>query len=125
MADASRMALRLHKTILAVCPIDGVSIDTTTQLPAVRIDYKPEATQVQRNAALAAVAAFDWSDAAQQVWEDAQEPEKTTLKQAALDAIAGNNTFLDIPSPTAAQIVTQVRRLTQQCTALIRRLVQL
>lgn len=63
---------RLDAATRAVCPIDGVSVDAATDPPAVRIDYRPEATADQRAAAEAAVAAFDWSDTAQQTWEAGQ-----------------------------------------------------
>lgn len=54
---------RLTETIAAVCPIHGVSGTTNT-----RIDYRDEATTEQRTAAQAALAAFDWSQAAHDAW---------------------------------------------------------
>jgi predicted DNA-binding transcriptional regulator YafY len=61
---------RLSNTIKAAgIPIDGASGDSA----AVRIDFKPEATAPQRAQAEAIVAAFDWSDAAHQVWLAQQE----------------------------------------------------
>lgn len=35
-------------------------------------------------------------------------------------AISNNDAFLAIASPTNAQVVTQVQRLTRECTALLR-----
>lgn len=60
------MIERLTAAIAAVCPIHG--IQGGTQATA-EIDYKAEATTEQRAAAEAALAAFDWSDAAQSAWE--------------------------------------------------------
>ena len=112
---------RLHQALAAVCPIDGVSGGQG----AVRIDYRPEATQPQRDAALAALAAFDWSDAAQQAWEDDQRPDRKALRAAAQQALDDNQAFMALASPTNAQVLAQVRRLTQQSTAVIRRLIQI
>lgn len=55
--------IRLEETIAAVCPIHGVSGTANT-----RIDYRDEATTEQRAAAQAALAAFDWSQAAHDAW---------------------------------------------------------
>lgn len=35
-------------------------------------------------------------------------------------AISGNDTFLTVASPTNAQVINQVQRLTKECTALLR-----
>lgn len=59
------MLRRLYEAVAAVCPIDGVS----GEQGAVRIDYRPEATEGERAAAVAAVAAFDWSEQAQEAWD--------------------------------------------------------
>lgn len=56
--------MRLHEAIAAVCPIDGVSGSQGN----IRIDYKPEATAQQQTDAQTALAAFDWSQAAQNQW---------------------------------------------------------
>lgn len=112
---------RLDATIRALAPIDGVSVVGQTAT----ISFQAAATQPQRDAANAALASFDWSDAAQVAWEDVQAPERTTLRQAAAQAVSDNNTFLAIGSPTNAQVVAQVKRLTQECTALIKRLIQI
>ena len=55
--------VRLTEAIAAVCPIHGV-VGTVTPL----IDYRDEATTEQRTAAQAALAAFDWSQAAHDAW---------------------------------------------------------
>jgi hypothetical protein len=43
-----------------------------------------------------------------------------TLRTRALQALAVNSTFLAIGSPSNAQILTQVQRLTRECSGLIR-----
>lgn len=58
------MLTRLHESVAAVCPIDGIS----GSQGSVRVDYRPEATQPQRDAADAAVLAFDWTQAAHDLW---------------------------------------------------------
>jgi hypothetical protein len=56
---------RLSAVISAAAPIDGVSIATRG---AARIDFKDAATGPERIAAEAALAAFDWSVAADDTW---------------------------------------------------------
>lgn len=115
--------VRLDAMIRAVCPISGVSVNTTPLM--VRINFAPEATQPQRAAAQAVVDAFDWSDAAQTAWEADQHPERKDLRAAAAGAISDNDTFLAIANPNNSQVAAQVRRLTQQNTRIIRRLSQI
>lgn len=119
---------RLHSLVAAVCPIDGVSFPGWNRVDAgvpVRIDFRPEATAQQRTAAQAVVDSFDRSEQAQQQWEEDQKPERKTLRQAAAQAVQDNQDFLAIGSPNNAQVLAQVRRLTQQNNAIIRRLIQI
>lgn len=66
MADPAR---RLNDAIAAVCPIDGVSVGVPGDGATVRIFFAAGATANQRTAAAAALAGFDWSQAAQDAWE--------------------------------------------------------
>lgn len=50
----------------------------------------------------------------------AVQANQRTVEDRARAAITANNTYLAIASPTNAQVVAQVRRLTQECTALIK-----
>ncbi len=119
------VANRLSVTLAAVCPILGVSIGTPGNVATVRIDFDPTATAAQRTAAQSALTSFDWSDAAQSAFDDAQHPERTTIRQAAANAIAANTTFINLASPTNAQLIAQAKALTQQNNAIIKRLIQL
>lgn len=112
-----RALLSLHAAIASVCPIDGVSRDG-------RIDYAQRATAEQRAAALGVFAGFDFSDAAQAVREAQSIPERKDLRDQAAQAIADNDTYLALASPSNAQVSAQVRRLTQQNKRLIARLIQ-
>jgi hypothetical protein len=67
------VVIRLDSAVRAVCPeIDGVSVGTPGDPATVRIDFRPAATDAERKAAESAVAAFDWSEAAQLRWEAAR-----------------------------------------------------
>lgn len=109
---------RLDATLSALAPIHGTSGDPP------RIDFKDEATQPQKDAANAALASFDFSDAAQAAWEANLNPDRKTLRDAAAQAVADNTTFVNIASPTNAQVVAQVKALTRQMNQVIKRLIQ-
>ncbi|MFN2591704.1 MAG: hypothetical protein ABR532_02590 [Candidatus Dormibacteria bacterium] len=64
----------------------------------------------------AAVAAAPAVEAATQT----RRANAATLRQRALDAITGNLAYLALSPPSNAQVVAQVRALTQQQNALIR-----
>lgn len=122
------MLKRLYNTLSAVCPVVGVgpNAPNTAAGPGnVRIDYAAEATEQQKSSAQVALAAFDWSQAAQDAWLDDQQPERKAIRQAAATAIAANDTFLAIATPTNAQTLAQVRQLTQQNNRIIQRLMQI
>ncbi len=57
--------------------------------------------------------------------KDVANPNYATLRDQAQAAIASNDTFLAIVSPTNAQTLAQVKLLTQENTKIIRALAQL
>lgn len=62
---------------------------------------------------------------AAELTEVARNSTATTLETQARNAVAVNTTYLAIGSPSNAQVVAQVRALTQQSSAVIRRLLAL
>jgi hypothetical protein len=68
------------------------------------------------------VSSFDWSDAADQTFKDAQQPDFSTMRDQAQAAFDGNTAYLAIGAPTNAQVVAQVRALTQQNQKVIKAL---
>ena len=76
-------------------------------------------------AAQPTINAFDWSDAAQKLWEEDQMPERKGIRQAAAQAISDIDTYLALATPTNAQVVAQVRRLSQISKQVIKRLIQI
>lgn len=116
---------RLHSSISAVCPIDGVCIGQRGNSATVRILFATSATNPQKIAAQAVVDSFDWSDVVQATWEADQFPERRDLRAAVNQAIIDNDTFLAIANSNNAQVLAQVKRLTQQNNRIIRRLAQI
>jgi hypothetical protein len=51
--------------------------------------------------------------------------QRKAIRQAAAGAVADNDAYLALANPNNAAVVAQVRRLTQQNNAIIRRLVQI
>ena len=74
------------EAISTVAPIDGGSIKTSVDPPAVRIDFKVEATDQQKRAAQQVVDRFDWSDAAHEAWLNLKAREAAKAKLADKDA---------------------------------------
>ena len=67
---AASTSLRLHAAIALVCPVVSVAI---TGPQTATLQLAPEATVPQQNAARAALAAFDWSPAADAAWDRDQQ----------------------------------------------------
>lgn len=66
--NPAQINARLHNSILEVCPIDGVAI-LDGAAHKIRVDYREDATPEQRSAAQSVIAAFDWSDEAQELFD--------------------------------------------------------
>jgi hypothetical protein len=94
------IAAKLDAAIRAVAPIVGVSIGRQEDKTAWRVDYAPEATQSQRDAAASVVASFDVA-----ATENAERAET-----AAVDALEGETRsdalFAALKNATGAEINT-------------------
>jgi HD-GYP domain-containing protein (c-di-GMP phosphodiesterase class II) len=55
----ANLAVRVHAAVAAVAPIDGVSIATPSDKSTWRVDFAPEVTQSERDAAGAVISAID------------------------------------------------------------------
>lgn len=123
MADTAQ---RLHVLVSVAAPIEGVSIGTVGDSATVRIAFRPEATAPQRAAAQSVVDGFDWSQAAQDAWEDAQEADLAALRDQAAQAIADITTYLaGADSASAAQVRAEVKAIDQRQRAIIKALLRL
>lgn len=116
--------LRLHEAVAAVCPITRVAVVDAAAKQAV-FDAADGASEQQIAAANNVIATFDWSQAAEDAWTAASKPDRAAIRQAATQAIADNDSFIALPTPTNAQTVAQVRKLCQQNSRIIKRLVQI
>ncbi len=118
---------RFREAVEAVCRLkttrEAVNPDGTTA----SLSFVPEDDETPaRIAAAQAIAdSFDPSPAALAAWLENKNPERKNIRQAAVQAVADNAAFLNLANPTNAQILNQVKRLTQQNTAVIKRLIQL
>lgn len=66
--------LRLHRAVAFVCPkIHGISVGEWGNPLSVRIDFFQDATPLERTQAENAVRSFDWSQAAEDDWVQAQD----------------------------------------------------
>ena len=89
--NISLVAQRLSDSISSVAPIVGVAISTMGNSNSCRIDFQPIATVPQRSAAQSALAAFDWSQTAQDAWELQQR--RVEAKAALAEAKAESATL--------------------------------
>lgn len=115
-------ASRIRERLLGIpLPVDGVAVDGAT----VVVSYAREITPAEKSAEAAAIAAEPESVELDAAYTLNRNPERKALIDAAQQAVADNNTFLAIGTPSNAQVLAQVRALTRQSNQLIRRLVQL
>ncbi len=71
-------------------------------------------TQAQRDKGAATLATFDWSDVAEQAYQDSLQPEKADLRSNIAGALADIDAFLLIAdTATAAQVRNAVKKLAQ------------
>jgi urocanate hydratase len=113
------IATRLKQHIEAISGAAvEVSIGSVGNAESVRLEPDSQAARQ-------ALSEFDWSQAAHDVWREGLQPERRSVRQAAAQAITDNDTFLALASPTNAQTLAQVKRLTQQNARIIQRLVQI
>lgn len=105
----------------------GVPIETVRRTGGqFEIVYATEATGPQRVQGAAILAAFDASDNAERLRQNAVRSEAATLRDQATTAVQANDAYLGLAdAATPAQVRAQVKRLTQQNNVIIRRLVQL
>jgi hypothetical protein len=101
----------LHERVVGVAPIIGVSIGRRDDKSTWRIDFAPEATQTQRDAAAGVVASFDAAAV-----ESAEQAET-----AAVDALEGETrsdaVFAALRTATAAEINTFINNTFPAMTA--------
>jgi hypothetical protein len=113
---------RLIEHLGQFAPIESVIHVTGT---TVEIVFKPEATSQQQTNALAALAAFDWSDAADGVWLENQKPNRKTLREQKDAAITRLNQIITFNNPTNAQVVAAVKDVALYVKHLINRTVEI
>lgn len=105
--------------VAAGVPAIGVAIlDANNN---VRIDTQGDVplTSQQQAQANAVIAGFDFSDAANVAFQQAQEPLLQTLRQQAAQAIQDINTFLAIATPTNAQAIAEIQAIDRRQKAII------
>ena len=90
-------SLQLHNQLFAAgIPVRGVSIGVVSDKKTWRIDYKPEATAAQKQAAAQAVKSFDWDAAGQQQVRREKYERISHLKTIKAEAMAaGDNDVAD------------------------------
>lgn len=116
---------RLYAQLQAACPIVSASIGRDGDSSTVRFQPAASATPAQITAAQNLISTFDWSDAATQTYQDAQEPDLVNLRNQATTALSAIQTYLAIPSPTQAQVVAEVRAIDQRQQQIIKALARL
>lgn len=117
------VTIRLHDSIAAVCPIQGVSIGVIGVSATVQFQARSNATGAQLAAAQAVINVFDWSDAAGLAYENSKEPLLADLKAQAAAGIAAIDSYLLIAdTATAAQVRTEVKAIDQRQKKIIQAL---
>lgn len=94
------IAAKLDAAIKAVCPILGVSIRRKDDKATWRIDFRPEATQPQKDAAQAVLDAFD--PVAAEVPPDLSDPDNHEKALKALALVVAQWNGKTVPQLKAA-----------------------
>lgn len=108
---------RLTEYLQTFAPIVGVRHVQGTE---VVIDFHPSATQQQITAANTALASFDWSDAADDLWAANSRPNRKDLRDQAEAAINRLDQIINAPTPTMSNLTQVVTALTNQILPAIR-----
>jgi hypothetical protein len=107
---------RLFRELRALGPVVGVDGVVGDVTPA----YDPEPTTQQRTAVEAAIAAFDWSDAADDEWLANLNPDRKALLDQATAAVIRLNQIIDSPDPAMTTLNQVVSALKNQILPAIR-----
>ena len=81
--------------------------------------WQPEASPAEQSQYDGIVAGWDWSAAAAAAADAAKHRERTDLREQAAAAAQAIDTYLEIASPTQAQVRDQVRLLSQAMRRLV------
>lgn len=79
---------RLTESILAVCPIDGVSIGKDGDTSTVEIQFRNDATREQREAAALVLKEFDWSEEADARYQALKDMQAAVTLLESTDPVA-------------------------------------
>jgi hypothetical protein len=113
---------RLHETLKPLGPVVGV--DGVVQ--NVNLKYDPQPTAQELSEVEAALAAFDWSDAADAAYFANLNPERKTLREQAAMAITRLDQIINFSgTPNAMQIYNAVKDIALYEKHIIKRLIQI
>ncbi len=113
LTNASRLAERVAK----VCPIFGVSLKDESDKNTWRIDFKPEATEEQRAAAVLALQGFDLD--AEEAKEQAEKLKEEQDARAAKDDVAIKQLVRRTPAQAAKWVEDNVTDLSSAKALLV------
>jgi hypothetical protein len=113
---------RLHESLRGLGPVVGV--DGTVQ--DVDVTYDPPPTVQQQAAVEAAIASFDWSDAADVAWLKNLNPERETLREQAEQALNRLDQIINAANPTVVnlQAITQISNAVKDNSLYLKHLIK-
>lgn len=113
---------RLHETLKKLGPVVGVD----GVVGSVTLKYDPQPTAQEQTDVEAAIAAFDWSDAADNEWLENLNVERKTLREQAAMAITRLDQIINFSgTPNAMQIYNAVKDIALYEKHIIKRLIQI